>query len=825
MNSKKFNVKKRNGRLQKLDINKVNLCAQRACDDLTDVSASEVVIDANVQLYDKIPTKEIDQALIMSARAKIEKEPNYSYVAARLLLGNIHKEVFGCSVDKDAFDHQYRLSFIRNIKLLVKDKRLNKKLLDFDLKKLSEALSLDRDFKFKYLGLQILYDRYLLHIDSRRMESPQSFWMRVAMGLALNEKDKEKKAIEYYEALSTFRLCCSTPTLFNSGSVRSQLSSCYLNTFDDSIDGIFEGAWQEARKSKFAGGLGFDVSNFRSSGSHIKGTNGTSSGLIPWLKIFNDLLVAVNQGGKRPGAGCAYLEPWHLDIESFLDLKKNTGDERRRCHDLNTANWIPDLFFRKVIDDEDWYLFSPSEVNLHNVWGMEFDKKYKSYCAKANKRDIKNFKIIKAKDLWKKMLRVLFETGHPWITFKDNANFRYSNQHEGVINSSNLCTEIFLHTKASKFSAGEKSEVGETAVCNLSSVNLKEHLKSNGKLDFKLLAKTIATQMRMLDNVIDLNFYPTKEALNANMRHRPVGAGTMGWADVFHAYKLDFSSEDAVKFSDELYEFISYQCILNSSKLAKERGRYTSYEGSLWDKDILPIDTYKDLMSYMDQKPILHRGKKFCPELNWKDLRGHIKQNGMRNSNTMAIAPTATISYIQGCSPSVEPDFSTLFVYENKSGNLMIANEWFVKECKDLEVWDTNLIEMLKAVNGDVNRLNGELPQELKNRYRTAFDQDQFILIDCAAAKQKWIDMGQSLNLFNNSTSLKFLNDLYMHARIRGLKSTYYLRNKSASEIEKSTSEVKEDSNDNNNDAGDNDTDLSNVKACSIIDPDCESCQ
>jgi len=825
MNPKNFHVKKRNNRLQKLDINKVNLCAQRACDDLSDVSASEVVIDANVQLYDKIPTKEIDQALIMSARAKIEKEPNYSYVAARLLLGNIHKEVFGCSVDKDAFDHQYRLSFIRNIKLLVKDGRLNERLLEFDLKKLSEALSLNRDFKFKYLGLQILYDRYLLHIDNRRLESPQSFWMRVAMGLALNEKDKEKKAVEYYEALSTFRLCSSTPTLFNSGSVRSQLSSCYLNTFDDSIDGIFEGAWQEARKSKFAGGLGFDVSNFRSSGSHIKGTNGTSSGLVPWLKIFNDLLVAVNQGGKRPGAGCAYLEPWHLDIESFLELKKNTGDERRRCHDLNTANWLPDLFFRKVESNDDWYLFSPSEVELHNIWGREFDKKYKSYCKKADNGEIKSFKVIKAKDLWKKMLRALFETGHPWITFKDNANFRYSNQHEGIINSSNLCTEIFLHTKPSQYKNGEKVEVGETAVCNLSSVNLKEHLKPNGKLDFKLLAKTIAVQMRMLDNVIDLNFYPTREAEKANMRHRPVGAGTMGWADVFHAYQIDFSSEDAVKFSDELYEFISYHCILNSSKLAKERGKYASYEGSLWDQNILPIDTYKELMSYMDQKPIIHRGKKFCPEVEWKDARHHIKDHGMRNSNTMAIAPTATISYIQGCSPSVEPDFSTLFVYENKSGNLMIANEWFVKECKDLDIWDANLVEMLKAVNGDVNRLNGELPQEIKNRYRTAFDHDQFLLVDSAAAKQKWIDMGQSLNLFNNSTSLKFLNDLYMHARIRGLKSTYYLRNKSASEIEKSTSATKEDSNTNNTNTNSDDGDLSNVKACLITDPDCESCQ
>jgi len=809
----KINVKKRSGRLQPLDINKVNICAQRACEGLENVSPSEVIIDANVQLYDKITTREIDQALIMSARAKIEKEPNYSFVAARLLCGNVHKEVFGSSVDKDAFDHQYRLSFIHNIKTLIKEGVLNEKLLDFDLKKLSQELVLERDYKFKYLGLQTIYDRYLLHMGGRRLESPQSFWMRVAMGLAINEKNKEKKAVEFYEALSTFRLCCSTPTLFNSGSVRSQLSSCYLNTFDDSIDGIFEGAWQEARKSKYAGGLGFDVTNFRSAGSHIKGTNGTSSGLVPWLKIYNDLLVAVNQGGKRPGAGCAYLEPWHLDIEEFLDLKKNTGDERRRCHDLNTANWIPDLFFRKVQAADDWYLFSPSDArDLHGLCGKDFTKAYKKYCRLADEGKIKNFKVIKAKDLWKKMLRSLFETGHPWITFKDNANFRYSNKHCGVINSSNLCTEIFLHTKPSKYSLGEKSEIGETAVCNLSSINLKEHLKENGKLNFKLLEKTIAIQMRMLDNVIDLNFYPTKEAEKANLKHRPVGAGTMGWADVFHSYKVDFSSDDAIKFSDELYEFISYHCILNSSKLAKEKGKYSTYEGSLWDQDLLPIDTYKELMEYLGEKPIIHRGKKFCPELDWKDTRSHIREFGMRNSNTMAIAPTATISYIQGCTPSVEPDFSTLFVYENKSGNLMIVNEWFVKECKELGIWNSNFVELLKSVDGDVWRLNGELPKDIKDRYRTAFDHDQFMLISAAAAKQKWIDMGQSLNLFNNKTSLKYLNDLYMHARDKGLKSTYYLRNKSASEIEKTT------------DARDTDT-LEPVNASCDIDGECESCQ
>lgn len=819
-----INIKKRNGKLEKLNINKINLRAERACDGLDNTSASEIVLDAHVQFFDKITTQEIDKALIMSARQKIEKEPNYAYVAAQLLTSNIHKEVFGESRDKDVFEHQYQLAFVRNIKKLVKFGTLNENLLSFDLKRLSQALKPERDLKFKYLGIQTLYDRYLNHIDERRLETPQAFWMRVAMGLAIDEKDKEKSAIEFYEALSTFRLCCSTPTLFNSGSARSQLSSCYLNTFDDSIDGIFEGAWQEARKSKYAGGLGFDVTNFRSSGSYIKGTNGTSSGLVPWLKIYNDLLVAVNQGGKRPGAGCAYIEPWHLDIEEFLDLKKNTGDERRRCHDMNTANWIPDLFMRKVQSDEDWYLFSPSDVrDLHESYGEDFDKKYKKYCKLADEGKLENHKVIKAKELWKKMLRVLFETGHPWVTFKDNANLRYSNSHEGVIHSSNLCTEIFLHTKPSLFDKGQKTEVGETAVCNLSSVNLKEHIKDNGKLDFKLLAKTIATQMRMLDNVIDLNFYPTKEAENSNLKHRPVGAGSMGWADVFHSYEVNFSSDEAVKFSDELYEFISYHCILNSSKNAKEKGRYSTYEGSLWSKDILPIDTYKNLTSYLNEKPIIHRGKKFCPELDWKELRAHIKEHGMRNSNTMAIAPTATISYIQGCSPCIEPDFSVLFVYENKSGNLTIVNEWFVKKCKELGIWNQSLVEAVKAVDGDLSQISDEIiPIDVKNQFKTAFEHDQFKLIESAAARQKWIDMGQSLNLFNNNTSLKYLNDLYMFARAKGLKSTYYLRNKSASKIEKSTASS---SNGGNTTENNGSSDETTVRACSILDPTCESCQ
>ena len=819
MSSKNIQVKKRNGRLQDLDINKINLCAERCCEGIEGVSWSEVVLDAHVQLYDKITTKEIDKALIMSARQKVEKEPNYSYVAGRLLLATIHKEVFKESRNKDSFKDQYKSHFIKNIKKLINEDILDERLLEFDLERLSENIDTERDLKFKYLGLQVIYDRYLLQLNESRMETPQAFWMRVAMGLALNEKNKNERAIEFYNVLSEFRVCCSTPTLFNSGTTHSQLSSCYLNTFDDSIDGIFEGLWQEARKSKFAGGLGFDVNNFRAANSHVKGTNGKSSGLIPWLKIYNDTLIAVDQGGKRPGAGCAYIEPWHLDIEDFLDLKKNTGDERRRCHDMNTANWLPNLFFEKIKKDEDWYLFSPSDTReLHDLYGKDFDSAYKKYCKKAESGEIENYRVVKAKDLWKRMLRVLFETGHPWVTFKDNANIRYSNNHEGVIHSSNLCTEIFLHTKPSLFNNGEKVEVGETAVCNLSSINLKEHLDKNNKLDFKKLANSIKTQMRMLDNVVDINFYPTKEAEKSNLRHRPVGAGTMGWADIFHAYKVDFSSEDAVKFSDELYEFISYHCILNSSKNSKDKGSYPSYEGSLWSKDILPIDTYKNLMDYLNEKPMIHRGKKFCPDVDWKSLRSHIKEYGMRNSNTMAIAPTATISYIQGCSPCIEPDFSTLFVYENKSGNLTIINEWFVKEAKELGIWNQSLIDAIKASDGDLELIE-DIPEDLKARYCTAFQRDQFKLIDSAAAKQKWIDMGQSLNLFNKEKSLKYLNDLYIHARNRGLKSTYYLRNQSASKIEKSTNTPMTEI------EGKHEAIEEMAKACSILDPTCESCQ
>lgn len=815
-------VKKRNGRLEDFAVDKINASVQRACEDIDDVSASEIVLDAQLQLFDKITTSEIDQALILSAREKIEKEPNYSYAAARILLNCLYKEVFKEGVDSDVFKLQYRKSFVQNIKSLVKSNRLNKKLLDFDLIKLSEAISIRRDLSFKYLGIQILHDRYFLRENGKIMEAPQCFWMRVAMGLAINEKDKTEKAIEFYDLMSQMLYTPSTPTLFNSGTVRSQLSSCYLNTFDDSIDGIFDGAWQEARKSKYAGGLGLDVTPFRSTGSHIKGTNGISSGLVPWLKIYNDLLVAVNQGGKRPGAGCAYLEPWHLDFEDFLNLRRNTGDERLRCHDMNTASWIPDEFMRRVQREDVWYFFDPKDtedengIGLHNCFGKEFDNRYNKLCNNAEDGLIKNYRTIQAKDLWKKMLKVLFETSHPWNTFKDPCNIRYTNQHEGTVNSSNLCTEITLHTKPSQYKNGEKVEIGETAVCNLGSVNLKNHIreqvtksgKSKKGIDWTKLKETIRIAIRMLDNVIDLNFYPTKESENSNLRNRPIGLGVMGLHDTMHILDILIDSDEAISFNDSLFETYSKCAIESSSLLAKEKGSYSNFSGSLWDDNILPIDSYYNLMSY--------RGKKFSSNTkensNWDDCRQSIKKYGMRNSNVMAIAPTATIGYINGVEQSIEPNFSTLFVYENKSGNFYITNENFVNDMKSRGLWNQDMATLIKNADGDLSLLNGEIPTDIKNKYKTAFDRDMMKLIEINSVRQKWIDQAISFNLYNSSTSLKYLNDVYMYCWELGLKTTYYLRNRAASKVEKSTESQKKE-----------------VQACSIEAARngeiCESCQ
>tara|TARA_R100000008_G_scaffold86724_1_gene81142 strand:- start:7099 stop:9534 length:2436 start_codon:yes stop_codon:yes gene_type:complete len=778
--SKQIRVKKRNGRLENFEVNKINRFVERSCEDLSGVSASEVVLDMETTFYDKIPTSEIDKSIELTARQKIYKEPNYSFVAARVVLSTLYKEVLRESVDADTFDADYRSVFVKNIKKAIKDEALDARLTQYDLKDLSEYLKPDRDLIFKYVGIKNIYDRYLFRDEDKVIETPQAFYMRVAMGLCFNEDDPQRRAKELYDIYSQHLASPSTPTLFNSGTTHNQLSSCYLSEIHDSVDGIFDGLWQEARKSKYAGGLGFHVSKIRATGSYIKGTNGTSSGLIPWLKIYNDMLVACDQAGKRRGSGCAYLEPWHLDVVDFIDLRKVGGEERRRCHDLNTALWCCDLFFKRVQNNEPWTLFCPSDVSdLTELFGEEFERRYKYYESLVESGEIKNFEVMQAKDLWKKILKSLFETSHPWITFKDNANFRYSNIHEGTLHGSNLCTEIYLHTKHSQYSDGEKTSVGETAVCNLSSLNLSNHVKK-GKLDKKLLADTVSKVIRALDNVIDINFYPTKEAYNANMRHRPIGMGTMGWADAYAKLGIQQDSVDGVEFADELMEYISYHAILTSSKLARERGKYASYEGSTWSQNQLPIDTWNVLMKWKGSKTSKTK-------LDWTPVRDSIKKHGIRNSNTMAIAPNASIAYQVGCEQSIEPFFSVLFRYENKSGNYYIVNFNFVDDMKSRGLWNSEIAEALKQADGDVSLLN--IPEDLKAIYKTAFDRDQQKLIEATAARQKWIDQGISFNLYNGKTSLKFLNDIYLHSSNSGLKSTYYLRNKAASKIQKVTSE------------------------------------
>lgn len=818
-----MNVTKRSGRPEQFNEDKIKKCAERACTGIECVDPVEVVYNARIKLYDGVPTHEIDQALIRSARSLIEQEPAYRFVAAGLLRATIYKEVFGENADSDAFEFQYRRTFILNIKKLVKSKIASKELAKFDLKYLSNCLKIERDNNFAYLGLQTLYDRYLMHIDEHKMETPQGFWMRVAMGLAIKEapEDREKWAAKFYNLLSNFDFMSSTPTLFNSGGSFNQLSSCYLNTFEDSINGIFDGVHQEALKNKYAGGLGMDLTNFRATNSYITGTNGSTQGAVYFWKLYGDMLAAVNQGGKRRGAGCAYLETWHADIEDFLSLRKNTGDDRKRTHDMNTANWIPDLFMNRVISDGDWYLFSPNETpELHGLFGKEFEKKYDEYVQKGLRGELRNFRKVQAKELWKKMLRSLFETGHPWITFKDPSNIRYSNQHEGTVHSSNLCTEILLHTKPTRYKNEANrtvKEFGETAVCNLGSVNLRNHItqqtdESTGEtinvVDYPKLRKTISIAMRMLDNVIDINFYPTEEARKSNTRHRPVGMGTMGWHDMFYNMGIEFDSDQAVDLSDKLYEYISYHAILSSSKLANERGKYDSYDGSLWSQGVFPIDTYKTLMrsrgsSEFTADETYNEGDK----MNWGYLRGLVKRQGMRNSNTMAIAPTATISSIVGCTPSIEPRYSVLFVYSTLSGEFTMVNEYFVDEMKKINMWNHDMLNKVKQHDGDLSQIP-EIPQAVRGQFKTAFQQDQFKMIEAAAARQKWIDMGQSLNLYNSETSLKHMNDLYMHAWNIGLKTTYYLRNKAASKIEKSTV-----------------VESTATVSCSINDPGCESCQ
>jgi len=818
-------VIKRSGKSVNFDARKITQTVKRACKGLDDVDHRQVIYNAEVKLYDGVTTQEIDESLIKSARALVEEDPQYKYVAARLLLFTIYKTCFKSNTNDKAFEEQYSKCFIDNLKSLIDEEIVNPELLtEFDMDEISAALIPDRDLNFQFEGLAAVAERYLFRIDGKVVETPQAWVMRVAMGLAIKEDNKTKRAIEFYNLLSTFSYMSSTPTLFYSGSTRNQLSSCFLNTFEDSVFGIFDGLHQEAQKSKFAGGLGMDLTPFRGSNAYIKGTNGNTQGAVYFWKLYNDMLVAINQGGKRKGAGCGYLETWHFDIEDFLALKKNVGDERRRTHDMNTANWIPDLFINQVKKDGPWYLFSPDETpELHGLFGEEFENKYWEYVILGKAGTLRLFKEVQAKDLWKKMLGMIFETGHPWITFKDPSNIRYSNQHEGTVNSSNLCTEILLHSKATKYKENNNREIdeyGETAVCNLGSINLKEHIIKNldGKysINYNKIASTIATGMRMLDNVIDINFYPTQEAKNSNTRHRPVGMGTMGWHDLFIALDVLYDSQEAIEYSDNLYEFISYHTILNSSKLAKERGKYSTYKGSLWDQNKFPIDTHLDLLKQREggQNEALYRGESKL--LDWSIVRSHVKNYGMRNSNTMAIAPTATISQIAGCSSCTEPYFNVLFARSVLGGDFTVINDWFVADMKALGLWSHDMVSRIKGCDGDLSKIP-EIPSDVALKYRDAFNVDQMSLLTAAAVRGKWIDMGMSVNIFNNKTSMKHLNDIYMHAWNIGLKTTYYLRNKSASQVEKASI--------NQSALEATTTEDMSAMVCRIDDPTCESCQ
>jgi ribonucleoside-diphosphate reductase alpha chain len=746
-----------------------------ACRGLRDEVDPRRVLDEILgSLYDGITPRQIQRAAVLAARSHIELDPAYGTVAARLLLGIVYREAWGEAPAEEDLEGVYRDRFAAYLQRGVEAGRLSPDLLGYDLARISAALRPERDDDFTYLGLQTVYDRYLIEADGGRIECPQYFWMRVAMGLALNEDEREARAIEFYEALSTFRVVSATPTLFNSGTRHPQLSSCYLTTVSDDLEGIFKAIGDNAKLSKWAGGLGNDWTNIRATGSLIKGTGGESQGVVPFLKIVSDTAVAVNQGGKRKGAACSYLETWHLDVEDFLELRKNTGDERRRTHDMNTANWIPDLFIKRVLENGEWTLFSPNEVpDLHDLYGAAFERRYAEYEKMADEGKLRQHKRVEAVALWRKMLSMLFETGHPWITFKDPSNIRSPQDHAGVVHSSNLCTEILLNTSAE-----------ETAVCNLASLNLGAHTDVYG-LDEERLAQTIETAVRMLDNVVDINFYPTPEARTANLRHRPVGLGLMGFQDALFEQRIGYASEEAVRFADYSMELISYHAILASANLAAERGTYSSYEGSKWDRGLLPIDTV-DLLERERGLPVeMDRSA----TLDWEPVREAVAEHGMRNSSVMAIAPTATISNISGVYQSIEPTYANLFVKSNLSGEFTVINPYLVRDLKKRGLWDEEMIEDLKYFDGSVQEID-RVPEDLKKLYLTAFEIDPGWLIDCASRRQKWLDMGQSLNLYLAQPSGRALSEMYLNAWRKGLKTTYYLRSRGATNVEKSSMDV-----------------------------------
>ncbi|PKO27195.1 MAG: ribonucleoside-diphosphate reductase subunit alpha [Betaproteobacteria bacterium HGW-Betaproteobacteria-9] len=803
-----------------LDLNRLQHLIEDACKGLgKDVKADPIITETKRNLYDGVPIEEVYKASILAARTLIEKDPDYTYATARLLLHTIVKEVIGEEVPSTEMGARYADYFPQFIKKGVQNELLDEKLQQFDLARLGAALKPERDLQFDYLGLQTLYDRYFLHVRKSRIELPQAFFMRVAMGLSLNEIDREARAIEFYEVLSSFDFMSSTPTLFNSGTRRSQLSSCYLTTVPDDLDGIYESIKENALLSKFAGGLGNDWTRVRALGAHIKGTNGESQGVVPFLKVVNDTAVAVNQGGKRKGAVCTYLETWHLDIEEFLELRKNTGDDRRRTHDMNTANWIPDLFMKRVMEKGEWSLFSPNDVpDLHDRFGADFEKAYVAYEEKAARGEIKPYRKLPATDMWRKMLSMLFETGHPWITFKDACNVRSPQQHAGVVHSSNLCTEITLNTSDT-----------ETAVCNLGSINLLKHVKDGG-VDHQKLQKTIKTAMRMLDNVIDINYYAVKKARDSNMRHRPVGLGIMGFQDALYELRIPYASNEAVEFADRSMEAVCYHAYWASTELARERGRYASYKGSLWDQGILPPDTLDLLAQERGGYVDVDRSS----SLDWDALRQKIATDGMRNSNCVAIAPTATISNIIGVDASIEPCFGNLSVKSNLSGEFTVINGYLVKDLKRLGLWDDVMVMDLKHFDGSLRSID-RVPQEVKALYATAFEVEPLWLVEAAARRQKWIDQAQSLNIYMAGASGKKLDDTYKLAWLRGLKTTYYLRTTSATQAEKSTGRTGQL---NAVSVHGNEVAMSapaaaavavepatDIKFCAIDDPGCEACQ
>jgi ribonucleoside-diphosphate reductase alpha chain len=803
--SSPINVKQPDGSKTLLDIVRLKSIIAESCEGFTEVD-EKIILDTTLNnLFDGIDVADVTNALVMSARTLIEKEPDYTHVAACLLLDKLRQEALTfiegtmSQATHEEMSERYSAYFKKYIHRGSELGLIDHELTKYDMERLGAAIKADRDRQFTYLGLQTLYDRYFIHSDDVRFELPQAFFMRVAMGLAINEVDREGRAIEFYELLSSFDFMSSTPTLFNSGTCRPQLSSCYLTTVPDDLDGIFSAIKDDAMLSKFAGGLGNDWTPVRALGAHIKGTNGKSQGVVPFLKVANDTAVAVNQGGKRKGAMCAYLETWHMDIEEFLDLRKNTGDERRRTHDMNTANWIPDLFMKRVAEESNWTLFSPHETpDLHDLYGLEFEARYVEYEQKAADGMISHFKTIPATDLWRKMLSMLFETGHPWVTFKDPCNIRSPQAHVGVVHSSNLCTEITLNTSED-----------EIAVCNLGSVNLPQHVDENG-LNLEKLEKTITTAMRMLDNVIDYNYYSVLKARRSNLRHRPVGLGIMGFQDALYKQRLTYTSDAAINFADESMEAVSYYAIKASTDLAEERGTYSSFNGSLWSQGILPIDSMQRLADIRGD----YLQANFEQSMNWDELRERVMQVGMRNSNCMAIAPTATISNICGVSQSIEPTYQNLFVKSNLSGEFTVVNPYLAHDLKERGIWDEVMVNDLKYFDGSVQSID-RIPEDLKEIYATAFEVDSRWLVEAASRRQKWIDQGQSLNLYMAEPSGKKLDNLYKLAWVRGLKTTYYLRSLGATHMEKNASNGTEDQS----------NPIEEPKVCSILDPECEACQ